>query len=99
MRKYVIIEPAKDRTNGTADKRKEKTMENTYIIRFYDLNEEDYENGAHLDIWASINSDIYKEEMKPLKQKYKKFLKAERRKMANVFVWAEYNARYDKRLY
>ena len=48
-----------------------------------------------IDIWASINRDIYEEEMKPLKSKYKKFLKAERRKMANVFVWAEYNARYE----
>lgn len=52
-----------------------------------------------IDIWASINRDVYEEEMKPLKNKYKKFLRAERRKMANVFVWAEYNARYEKQLY
>lgn len=52
-----------------------------------------------IDIWASINRDIYEEEMKPLKKKYKRFLRAERRKMSNVFVWAEYNARYEKQLY
>lgn len=48
-----------------------------------------------IDIWPSINRDIYEKEMKPLKSKYKKFLKVERRKMANVYVWAEYNARYE----
>lgn len=51
-----------------------------------------------IDIWGSINRDVYETEMKPLKNKYKKFLKAERRKMANVFVWAEYNARYERNL-
>jgi hypothetical protein len=52
-----------------------------------------------IDIWANINSDIYEEEMKPLKNKYKRYLKADKRKMSNVFVWAEYNARYNVRLY
>lgn len=52
-----------------------------------------------IDIWANINSDIYEEEMKPLKNKYKRYLKAEKRRMSNIFVWAEYNARYNMRLY
>ena len=51
-----------------------------------------------IDIWASINSDIYKEEMQPLKRKYRKFLKSERKTMKNIYVWAEYNARYDRPL-
>lgn len=51
-----------------------------------------------IDIWANINSDIYEEEMKPLKNKYIRFLKSHKRTMKNVFVWAEYNARYNVRL-
>lgn len=51
-----------------------------------------------IDIWANINRDIYEEEMKPLKNKYKRYLKADRRSMSNVYVWAEYNARYEVRL-
>ena len=51
-----------------------------------------------IDIWPCVNSDIYKEEMQPLKRKYKKFLKSERRTMKNIYVWAEYNARYDRPL-
>ena len=51
-----------------------------------------------IDIWANINRDIYEEEMKPLKNKYKRYLKPDKRSMSNVFVWAEYNARYEVRL-
>jgi hypothetical protein len=51
-----------------------------------------------IDIWANINSDIYKEEMKPLKRKYRSFLREERQTMDNVYVWAEREARYDLRL-
>ena len=51
-----------------------------------------------IDIWANINRDIYEEEMKPLKNKYKRYLKTDKRSMRNVFVWAEYNARYEVRL-
>lgn len=51
-----------------------------------------------IDIWAYINSDIYKEEMLPLKRKYRKFLSAYGKEHKNIFVWAEYNARYDKPL-
>ena len=52
-----------------------------------------------IDIWANINSDIYKEEMQPLKRKYRKFLSKYGKENKNIFVWAEYNARYDKPLW
>lgn len=51
-----------------------------------------------IDIWGSIDSDIYKEEMLPLKRKYRKFLSAYGKENKNIFVWAEKNARYDRRL-
>lgn len=51
-----------------------------------------------IDIWANINSDIYKEEMKPLKRKYRSFLKPERKTVKNIYVWAEYEAKNDRRL-
>ena len=52
-----------------------------------------------IDIWAYINNDIYKEEMLPLKRKYRKFLSEYGKENKNIFVWAEYNARYEKPLY
>ena len=51
-----------------------------------------------IDIWANINSDIYKEEMKPLKRKYRNLLREGRQTMDNVYVWAEREAKYDLRL-
>ena len=51
-----------------------------------------------IDIWAYINSDIYKEEMQPLKRKYRKFLSEYGKENKNIFVWAEREARYDKPL-
>lgn len=52
-----------------------------------------------IDIWPFVNSDIYKEEMLPLKRKYRKFLSEQGKASKNIFVWAENNARYDKPLY
>lgn len=52
-----------------------------------------------IDIWAYINSDIYKEEMLPLKRKYRKYLTENGKQKKNIFVWAEKQARYDQRLY
>ena len=52
-----------------------------------------------IDIWANINSDIYKEEMLPLKRKYRKFLSDYGKEHKNIFVWAENEARYDRPLY
>ena len=51
-----------------------------------------------IDIWANINSDIYKEEMKPLKRKYRNLLREGRQTLDNVYVWAEYEAKHDCRL-
>ena len=51
-----------------------------------------------IDIWAHVNSDIYKEEMQPLKRKYRKFLSEYGKENKNIFVWAEREARYDKPL-
>lgn len=52
-----------------------------------------------IDIWAYINSDVYKEEMLPLKRKYRKYLTENGKQKKNIFVWAENQARYNQRLY
>lgn len=54
----------------------------------------------YLDIWPYVNSDIYKEEMLPLKNKYRKYL-VSKNKNSNRFIkcWAEQEARYDRCLY
>lgn len=46
-----------------------------------------------IDIWPSINRDIYEEEMVPLKKKYCKFLSGDRRETSRCVVWAWDNAR------
>lgn len=52
-----------------------------------------------IDIWAYINEDVYNEEMKPLKRKYRKFLTEKGRENKNIYVWAEYEAKHGLRLY
>ena len=54
----------------------------------------------YLDIWPYVNEDVYEEEMKPLKQKYRKYL-VSKNKNPNRFLkcWAELEARYGKPLY
>ena len=53
----------------------------------------------YFDIWNYINLDVY-EEMKLLKKKYRKY-KRQSRENPNVHMscWAEYQAKYNKRLY
>lgn len=51
-----------------------------------------------IDIWPYINSDIYHEEMIPLKRKYRKFLSEYGKTNKNIFVWAEKEARYNRPL-
>lgn len=48
----------------------------------------------YMDIWNYINSDVYHEEMKPLKRKYGHYLKpaSESPKRFNM-CWAEWNAK------
>lgn len=54
----------------------------------------------YMDIWAYINSDIYNEQMKPLKRKYGHYLKS-KAQSPNRFnaCWCEYEAKHDKRIY
>lgn len=54
---------------------------------------------SYMDIWSWINQDIYEKEMKPLKRRYARFLrsKSENPNRYNK-CWAEYQAKYDKRL-
>ena len=59
---------------------------------------EKYET-IYLDIWAYINEDVYNEEMKPLKRKFRKFLSADGKENKRISVWAERQARYGQRLY
>lgn len=53
----------------------------------------------YMDIWSYINSDVYKEEMVPLKRKWSRYLKA-KDVSPNRFnkCWAEYNAKNNYRL-
>lgn len=53
----------------------------------------------YMDIWAYINSDVYKEEMVPLKRKYGHYLKSIK-ESPNRFnkCWAEYQAKNNLRL-
>lgn len=55
---------------------------------------------VYMDIWNFINSDVYHEEMKPLKRKYGHYLKpvADSPKRFNE-CWAEWNAKNNMRLY
>jgi spermidine synthase len=52
----------------------------------------------YFDIWDYVNSDVYKE-MIELKKRYRKY-KRSKKDNPNVFIkcWAEYQAKYDKRL-
>lgn len=65
----------------------------------FDFDTKDKFDTIFIDIWAYINSDVYKEEMLPLKRKYRKFLSGYGKENKNIFVWAEKNARYDRPLY
>lgn len=50
----------------------------------------------YMDIWASINSDVYREEMKPLKRKYGHYLKSvEDSPRRFNECWAECNAKHN----
>lgn len=53
----------------------------------------------YLDIWNYINSDIYEKEMKPLKERFKGYLKS-KSESPNRFIkcWAEYEAKNNIRL-
>jgi len=53
----------------------------------------------YFDIWNYVNSDVYENEMKILKKKYRKY-KRSLKDNPNAFIkcWAEYEARYDKPL-
>lgn len=51
-----------------------------------------------IDIWPSINRDVYDEEMVPLKKKYCKFLSGDRRRTGRCIVWAWENARDERPL-
>lgn len=54
----------------------------------------------YMDIWNFVNSDVYHDEMKPLKRKFGHYLKpiSESPNRFNS-CWAEWNAKNDMRLY
>lgn len=54
----------------------------------------------YMDIWNFVNSDVYHDEMKPLKRKYGHYLKPAS-ESPNRFnsCWAEWNAKTNSRLY
>ena len=55
---------------------------------------------VYMDIWNYVNSDVYHEEMKPLKRKYGHYLKpiSDSPNRFNI-CWAEWNAKNNMRLY
>lgn len=54
----------------------------------------------YIDIWNYVNSDVYNDEMKPLKNKYRRYLKL-KKDSPNRFIscWAEEQAKKDMRLW
>lgn len=52
-----------------------------------------------MDIWNYVNSDVYQDEMKPLKRKYGRYLKS-KDDSPNRFneCWAEWKAKNNRRL-
>ena len=56
-------------------------------------------NTIYFDIWDYINSDIYKEQMKPLISKFRKYLvKKSEDEERYINCWAKYQAQHDLRL-
>ena len=54
----------------------------------------------YMDIWDYVNSDVYENEMKPLKARYRRYLKPKSvSPNRKVFCWAEWQAKNDRRLY
>lgn len=55
---------------------------------------------VYMDIWSYVNSDVYREEMMPLKRKWGHYLKSTS-ESPNRFnlCWAEYEAKNNRRLY
>lgn len=53
----------------------------------------------YMDIWNYVNSDVYQDEMKPLKRKYSRYLKS-KDESPNRFneCWAEWQAKNNRRL-
>ena len=58
---------------------------------------EDRYDVVYMDIWEFINSDVYEDEMLPLKERYRHFLKASNE--AYVACWAEEEAENNERLF
>lgn len=53
----------------------------------------------YMDIWPWVNSDIYEEQMKPLKQRYRKWLVSKKDNPDRyIACWAEYEAKNNMRL-
>lgn len=57
-------------------------------------------NTIYMDIWPSINSDIYENEMKPLIARYRRYL-VDKSVDPDRYLdcWAKYQAKNDRRLY
>lgn len=72
---------------------------NVVCVDCFEYETKDKYDTIFIDIWPNINSDIYKEEMKPLKQKYRKYLSPFGKEHKNIFVWAETEAKHDMKLY
>lgn len=54
----------------------------------------------YMDIWNWVNSDVWEEEMKPLKRKYCHYMKSkEENPKRFTECWAEYQAKNNLRLY
>lgn len=53
----------------------------------------------YMDIWAYVNSDVYKSEMVPLKRKYSRYLRSKTENpKRHVGCWAEWHAKNNRKL-
>lgn len=58
---FGVNHKKKPNNGGTADNERNNNMENTYIIKFYDLHEEQYKNGDHVSGFVEKETEEFGE--------------------------------------
>lgn len=72
---------------------------NADILKWEPKTSEKYDV-IYIDIWNNVNATIYREEMKPLKTKFRKYLRSKKENPDSfIKCWAEYEAQSNMKLY